>query len=63
MQKLHVYRAADGWRWRLKARNGRIIADSGEAYKNRSRCVQSFVRVKTAGWELIYDEPPTSTDG
>lgn len=23
---------AGGWRWRLVARNGRIIADSGEAY-------------------------------
>ncbi len=23
------------WRWRLKASNGKIIADSGEGYKNK----------------------------
>lgn len=26
------------WRWRLRAANGRIIADSGEAYSSRSGC-------------------------
>lgn len=26
------YTMKDQWRWRLKARNGKIIADSGEAY-------------------------------
>lgn len=26
MSKLHIYEAGDGWRWRLKARNGRIVA-------------------------------------
>jgi uncharacterized protein YegP (UPF0339 family) len=30
-----VYRADDGWRWRARARNGRILADSGEAYTRR----------------------------
>lgn len=30
-----VYRAADGWRWRMKAANGRVVADSGEAYTSR----------------------------
>lgn len=29
---LHVYRAKDGIRWRARAANGRIVADSGEAY-------------------------------
>lgn len=33
---LHTYKAADGWRWRLQARNGRIVADSGEAYTRRT---------------------------
>lgn len=27
-----VYEARDGWRWHMKAANGRIVADSGEAY-------------------------------
>lgn len=26
------------WRWRIKSRNGRILADSGEGYKRRISC-------------------------
>lgn len=33
--KFHVYEAADGWRWRLIATNGKIVADSGEAFAKR----------------------------
>ena len=32
---LIVYFADDGWRWRLVASNGKITADSGEAYIRR----------------------------
>ncbi|GAA2071961.1 YegP family protein [Williamsia deligens] len=31
---LDVYEAADGWRWRLTSA-GRIVADSGQAYRDR----------------------------
>ena len=34
------------WRWRLKASNGRIIADSGEGYKNEQECLDDIKRVK-----------------
>jgi len=27
--------AKDGWRWRARAANGRIIAESGEAYEEK----------------------------
>lgn len=27
--------AAGQWRWRLKAKNGRIVADGGEGYKTK----------------------------
>lgn len=27
------------WRWRLKAANGRIVADSGESYNNKRDCI------------------------
>jgi uncharacterized protein len=57
--KVHVYRAVDGWRWQLKARNGRIIAESGEAYTNRSKCVDGWHRVETAAYRkvpVIYDD-------
>ena len=50
--KFHVYRAADGWRWRLVAENGRIIADSAEAYLER--------RDAEHGIQLIRDGAPTA---
>lgn len=33
--KFEVYAAADGWRWRLKAANGRIVA-TGEAHPRKA---------------------------
>ena len=33
--KFEVYRSGKQWRWRLKARNGNIIATSGESYTRR----------------------------
>lgn len=35
-----VYQAADGWRWRLKARNGRIVA-IGEAHTRKADAVRA----------------------
>ena len=35
--KLEIYRDRRGeWRWRLRASNGRIVADSGEGYRRRA---------------------------
>jgi uncharacterized protein YegP (UPF0339 family) len=35
--EIYVDRVGE-WRWRLKAENGRILADSGEGYHNRQDC-------------------------
>lgn len=56
--KLHIYKAKDGFRWRLRARNGKITAESGEAYSNRSKCVDGWHRVEKAVGglvEVVYD--------
>jgi len=38
--KAEFYRdAAHQWRWRIRASNGRIIADSGEGYRRRSSAI------------------------
>ena len=47
--KIEIYKSsADGlWRWRAVARNGRIMADSGEGYasrRNACRAVNTFVQ-------------------
>lgn len=35
------------WRWRLRYRNGRIVADSGEGYSSRRKCVYAVGRLPT----------------
>jgi uncharacterized protein YegP (UPF0339 family) len=33
-----IFKARDGWRWRMWARNGRLVAESGEAYQGVNTC-------------------------
>ena len=35
------------WRWRLRAANNEIIADSGEGYRNKSDCLAAINLVKS----------------
>lgn len=46
--RFQVYPAKDGYRWRLKAANGRIIAESGEAYTRRRDCIRAVRVVREA---------------
>lgn len=44
--KFQIYGAKDGFRWRAIARNGNIVAESGEAYAtkfNAGRALGSFL--------------------
>lgn len=44
----HVYKDDAGeWRWHLKAANGRIVADSGEGYKERGGCIHAIEIVRS----------------
>lgn len=43
--KIVTWFALDGWRWRMVAPNGRIIAESGEAYSRRSVCIKAAERL------------------
>lgn len=52
----YVYRDSQGyWRWRLKATNGRIIADSGEGYANKADCLAGITLVKGSSAAPVYD--------
>ncbi|HNH64689.1 MAG TPA: DUF1508 domain-containing protein [Thauera aminoaromatica] len=42
--KFELYRAADGWRWRLRAANRRTVADSGEAYTTRAHGKRAIMK-------------------
>lgn len=44
------------WRWNFRASNGRIIADSGEGYKNFVDCQHGFALFQDAmeqGYERV----------
>lgn len=44
----HVYKDDAGeWRWHLKAANGRIVADSGEGYRDRGDCIHAIEVVRS----------------
>lgn len=41
--KCEVYQdRRGGWRWRLRARNGNIVADSGESYTRAHGATRAF---------------------
>lgn len=42
--RVEIYQAKDGWRWRAVASNGRIMADSGEAYTRKRDAYRAFYR-------------------
>lgn len=44
--RFEIYKAVDGWRWSLIARNHRVLADSGEAYSSKWNCRVAVRRVK-----------------
>ena len=48
--KWEVWEAKDGWRWRLKAGNGEVVAN-GEAYSSRDAAVRAQDAVVRAATE------------
>lgn len=54
---IHVYRAKDGWRWRMVRPNGRLMAESGEAYTQAFRCEQAAAYVFGPGEVEIVRDP------
>jgi uncharacterized protein YegP (UPF0339 family) len=42
---VEVYEGADGWRWRVRAGNGRIIATAGEAFASKRSAARAARRV------------------
>jgi uncharacterized protein YegP (UPF0339 family) len=50
-----VYHDAQSlWRWRLKAANNRIIADSGQGYHNRQDCLDGIQLVQSSSGASVH---------
>jgi uncharacterized protein YegP (UPF0339 family) len=53
MSTLYFYIAAAGeYRWRIRSRNGRTLADSGEGYKKLGSCLSTAVQVLDIQFEI-----------
>lgn len=53
--RLTVYRSPDGWRWRLQAKNGKIVADSGEAYARKRNAEKAALALAAARIVVIVE--------
>ena len=54
----HVFKDDAGeWRWHLRAHNQRIIADSGEGYRDREDCLHGIALVKSSSDAPVEDKP------
>lgn len=47
---------AGEWRWRFRASNSKIIADSGEGYKEKSDCLHGIdlVKKESPNAKIVY---------
>jgi uncharacterized protein YegP (UPF0339 family) len=53
----HVYKDnLSQWRWRLKAANNKIIANSGEGYYNKQDCLDAIDLVKKSGSAPVKED-------
>lgn len=50
--RFEVYRSRDGWRWRLRARNGRVIA-VGESHTRERDAMRAAVTVATTAGDAM----------
>jgi uncharacterized protein YegP (UPF0339 family) len=57
--RFEIYKARDGWRWRLRGANGEIIA-RGEAYSRKSNARRGIRAMKIAAATAIG---PVVVDG
>lgn len=61
--RFHLFRDAAGeWRWNLRAKNGRIIATSGEGYHRERAARAGIAAVRGAHTAIlrVHPQPPTS---
>ena len=45
-----------GWRWRLKSKNGQVIATSGQGYAEKRSCMDGIEAVKRAAADAQVKE-------
>ena len=57
MTKFQIYKDRKGeYRWRLRARNGEIIADSNEGYTRKASCKHGIDLVKEQAASAVVED-------
>ena len=59
MKEIEIYKSGiirRGWRWRIKADNGKIIAASTESYKNKKDCELNVEGIYKHLVRYFYDD-------
>ena len=60
--KFVIYKdRSNEYRWRLKAANGRIVADSGEGYVNKSDCQAAIDLIKRGASSATVEDTTAAT--
>ena len=64
MSKFQIYQDRKGeYRWRLRARNGEIIADSNEGYSRKASCKHGIDLVKQQAASATVEDHTESQAG
>ena len=64
MSKFQIYQDRKGeYRWRLRARNGEIIADSNEGYSRKASCKHGIDLVKQQAASATVEDQAESQAG
>ncbi len=64
MSKFQIYQDRKGeYRWRLRARNGEIIADSNEGYSRKASCKHGIDLVKQQAASATVEDQTESQEG
>ena len=64
MRRFEVFRRGSGWKWRLFADNGRVLAESVPVYRNHRDCRAAIVLVmSTNASTVVVDEFDTTDEG
>ena len=53
--RFDVFEGKNGWRWRVRARNAKIVADCAESYKTRRAALTGVVVVTLATMAPVID--------
>lgn len=46
---------AGDWRWRLRAQNGNVVAESGEGYRHRADCENAIRLTQNSAQAPVVD--------